>query len=250
MRMSENVKLTVMIQRGEDTETKFETYTTEADPSAVMLDVVQAIQAKDAPSLALRWNCKAGKCGSCSAEINGMPKLLCMTRINDLDVSEPIIVTPLKSFPLVRDLVTDVSWAIEINKRIKPYAHPENEPELNLMQEEVERVKEFRKCIECYLCNNVCHVIRDHGRMDAFAGPRFMLRLANLEMHPRDTGDRIPEIKNEFGVGFCNITKCCTEVCPEEIPITDEAIIPLKERVVSRYYNPIAMLARFMKRIF
>lgn len=248
--MSENLKLTVQIQQSEGTDTKFETYECEADPSAVMLDVVRDIQTNQAPELAIRWNCKAGKCGSCSAEVNGMPKLLCMSRVSDLDLSKPIVVTPLRSFPLVKDLVTDVSWAVDVNRRIKPYAHPEGEVELNMMQEEIERVKEFRKCIECYLCNNVCHVIREHGRLDAFAGPRFMVRLANLEMHPRDTADRIPEIKNEFGIGLCNITKCCTEVCPEDIPITDEAIIPLKERVVSRYYDPIAMLVRFVKKIF
>jgi succinate dehydrogenase / fumarate reductase iron-sulfur subunit len=113
-----------------------------------------------------------------------------------------------------------------------------------MMQEDVDRIQEFRKCIECFLCQDTCHVLRDHDRMDRFVGPRFMIHLAQLEMHPLDTIDRVPLIKNNFGSGMCNINKCCTEVCPEHIHITDNGIIPLKERVVSRYYDPVAMVLR------
>ena len=113
-----------------------------------------------------------------------------------------------------------------------------------MMQEDVDRIQEFRKCIECYLCQDVCHVLRDQNKQDEFVGPRFMIYLANLEMHPLDTVDRIPAIRNDFGSGYCNITKCCTDVCPEHINITDNGIIPLKERVVDRYYDPIARLLR------
>ena len=111
-----------------------------------------------------------------------------------------------------------------------------------MMQEDIDRVQEFRKCIECYLCQNVCHVLRDHEREDKFVGPRFMIRLASLDMHPLDTVDRIPQVKDEYGSGMCNITRCCTEVCPEHINITDNGIIPMKERVVDRYYDPLVML--------
>ncbi|MHA2250903.1 MAG: succinate dehydrogenase/fumarate reductase iron-sulfur subunit [Candidatus Kariarchaeaceae archaeon] len=247
--MSELVKATVLIQTGKSDDAVFRKFEVEVDPAMVVLDVIHKIQATQAPDLAVRWNCKAGKCGSCSAEINGRPALMCMTRIHDIDLSEDLLITPLKTFPLIKDLVTDVSWNYEINKRIKPYNHPTGLDEMIVFQSEVERVKEFRKCIECFICQDVCHVLREHNRKDAFAGPRFMLRLANLEMHPKDTEDRLPEIKNEFGVGYCNITKCCTEVCPENIPITDEAIIPLKERVVSRYYDPLMVVTRFFKKI-
>ena len=111
-----------------------------------------------------------------------------------------------------------------------------------MMQEDVDRVQEFRKCIECYLCQNVCHVLRDHEQKDKFVGPRFMIRLASLDMHPLDIEDRIPAVKNEYGSGMCNITRCCTDVCPEKIQITDNGIIPMKERVVDRYYDPLARL--------
>ena len=113
-----------------------------------------------------------------------------------------------------------------------------------MMQEDVDRVQEFRKCIECYLCQDVCHVLRDHERKNSFVGPRFMIRLASLEMHPLDMNDRISAIKEEYGSGFCNITRCCTDVCPEHIQITDNGIIPLKERVVDRYYDPLIWLWR------
>jgi succinate dehydrogenase / fumarate reductase iron-sulfur subunit len=105
-------------------------------------------------------------------------------------------------------------------------------------------VQEFRKCIECFLCQNVCHVLRDHDKFEDFGGPRFFVRVAGLEMHPVDSKSRAKLLKDELGIGLCNITKCCTEVCPEDIHITDNAIIPLKERVVDRYYDPVLMLVR------
>lgn len=212
----------------------------------VVLDAIFKVQAEHANDLAVRWNCKAGKCGSCSMEINGKPKLACMTRLNEFEPDETITCTPVRTFPVIKDLVTDVSWNYEQNKRIKPLqVDPKakgKDGKYRMNQESVERVQEFRKCIECYLCQNVCHVLRDQEQKDKFVGPRFMIRLASLEMHPLDTADRIPEIKNEYGSGYCNITKCCTVVCPEHIQITDNGIIPLKERVVDRYYDPIAWI--------
>ncbi len=190
---------------------------------------------------------KAGKCGSCSVEINGKPKLSCMTRMNEYTEDETISISPVKSFPTMRDLVPDMSFNYEQNKRITPFTPDKSKKDVKgyrMMQEDVDRVQEFRKCIECFLCQNVCHIIRDHDQKDKFVGPRFMIRLASLDMHPLDTADRIPAIKEEYGSGMCNITKCCTDVCPEHINITDNGIIPLKERVVDRYYDPIAMLAR------
>jgi len=213
----------------------------------VVLDVILKIQSQQANDLAVRWNCKAGKCGSCSVEINGKPKLACMTRMNEYEDGETITITPLKSFPVIKDLVTDVSWNYSQNKRIKPVKlAPEAKTEKGyvMYQKDVDRVQEFRKCIECYLCQNVCHIIRDHDKKDDFIGPRYMIRVASLEMHPLDIEDRIPELKEDFGSGMCNITRCCTDVCPEHINLTDNGIIPLKERIVDRYYDPIAIIGR------
>ena len=241
-------KVTFRIFRGEPDKDgvpfgKMVDYKVDLDEGMVVLDVVHRIQAEHAPDLACRWNCKAGKCGSCSAEVNGKPRLMCMTRMEEVfeemdDESEPILVKPMQAFPLVRDLVTDTSWAYKTDKRIKPINGPED-PDWVFHQQEADRIQEFRACIECMLCVNTCHVLREHQMYDEFAGPRFFVRLASLEMHPLDNESRIPEIKEDFGIGYCNITRCCTEVCPAGIQITDNAIIPLKERVVTEYYDPL-----------
>jgi succinate dehydrogenase / fumarate reductase iron-sulfur subunit len=236
------------VWRGDTKGGALERFDVEVDPGMVVLDVLHRIQAQQANDLAIRWNCKAGKCGSCSMEINGKPKLSCMTRMNVFGADETITVQPLKTFPVIKDLVTDVSFNYQQNKRIAPFKPRPREADgtHRMYQEDVDRVQEFRKCIECYLCQDVCHVLRDrHAREEnRFVGPRFMIRLASLEMHPLDTEDRIPEIRKEYGSGLCNITRCCTEVCPESIGITDNGIIPLKERVVDRYFDPVAIIGR------
>lgn len=241
-------KSTFRIFRGAKGQGDFETHETEVSEGMVVLDAVLQIQAERANDLAVRWNCKAGKCGSCSAEINGKPRLMCMTRLSEIDTSQPVTVEPMKSFPHLRDLVTDVSWNYEVKKKIKPFKpRPPDNPDgtWTIYQQDVDRVQEFRKCIECYLCQNVCHVLREHDKHAEFIGPRFFVYAAALEMHPLDTENRLEELKKQDGIGYCNITKCCTVVCPEGIKITDNAIIPLKERVVDAFYDPIARLFRW-----
>jgi succinate dehydrogenase / fumarate reductase iron-sulfur subunit len=244
--------VTLKIWRGE-LDGAFKDYVCEVDEGMVVLDVVHKVQAEQANDLAVRWNCKAGKCGSCSAEINGVPRLMCMTRLDQINTDEPITVEPIASFPLIRDLVTDVSWNYAAKKKIKPFKPRKPDAEdgtWRMDQRDVDRVQEFRKCIECFLCQNVCHVIRDHDKHVegkdgvGFIGPRFFVHAAALEMHPLDTEDREPDLKEAHGIGYCNITKCCTVVCPEHITITDNAIIPLKERVADRFYDPIKKMFR------
>jgi succinate dehydrogenase / fumarate reductase iron-sulfur subunit len=179
--------------------------------------------------------------------VNGNPRLMCMTRLNELPMSEPVTIEPMKAFPLVRDLVTDVSWNYQVKKSIKPFkARKPDAPDgtWRVFQADVDRVQEFRKCIECYLCQDVCHILRDHKLHDQFIGPRFLVYAAALEMNPIDAEDRLEDLKQKHGVGFCNITRCCTKVCPEHITITENAIIPLKERVVDRFYDPVRKLLR------
>jgi succinate dehydrogenase / fumarate reductase, iron-sulfur subunit len=231
------------VYRGGPEGGKLVDYKVPVAPGMVVLDALHSIQGYQSPDLAVRWNCKAGKCGSCSAEVNGKPRLTCKTRLDALPLDQPITVSPLKAFPLIKDLVTDVSWNYKVNKKIPAFA-PKPGVQWKMYQRDVDRVQEFRKCIECFLCQDVCHVLRDHSKHDSFGGPRFFVRTACLEMHPLDGVDRIGLLKNELGLGLCNITKCCTEVCPEEIHITDNAIIPLKERVVDEYYDPVMKLVR------
>ncbi len=243
-------KTTFRIWRGEHGTGAFTDYDTETSEGMVVLDAVHQIQADQANDLAVRWNCKAGKCGSCSAEINGMPKLMCMTRLNELPADEAVTVEPMRAFPHMRDLVTDVSWNFEVKKRIKKFKpRPPDAPDgsWRMAQEDVDRVQEFRKCIECFLCQDVCHVLRDHHKHDEFIGPRYFVHTAALEMHPLDTENRIGDLRRDQALGYCNITKCCTKVCPESITITDNAIIPLKERVVDEFFDPLAKFVRLVR---
>lgn len=239
--------MTFRIWRGDSKGGKFVDYTIQVEEGMVVLDAVHQVQAEQAPDLACRWNCKAGKCGSCSAEVNGKPRLMCMTRLDELPPNETVFIEPMRAFPAVRDLVTDVSWNYEVKKKIKPFRprRPDAaDGTWRMNQADVERVQEFRKCIECFLCQDVCHVLREHHKHNEFIGPRFLVYAAALEMHPLDTADRVKDLKDEHGIGYCNITKCCTAVCPEHITITDNAIIPLKERVVDEFYDPITRLFR------
>jgi succinate dehydrogenase / fumarate reductase iron-sulfur subunit len=244
-------KATFKVWRGDrDTAGAYRDYDVDTVPGMVVLDAIHQIQATQAPDLAVRWNCKAGKCGSCSAEINGSPKLMCMTRLSTLPMEEPVTVEPMRTFPLIKDLVTDVSWNFRVKKTIMPFAaRPADAPDgtWRAQQKDIDRVQEFRKCIECFLCQDVCHILRDHRMFDQFIGPRFLTYAAALEMNPIDDGDRIEALKDEHGIGLCNITRCCTKVCPEHIAITENAIIPLKERVVDQFYDPVKKLLRVFR---
>jgi succinate dehydrogenase / fumarate reductase iron-sulfur subunit len=238
-------KAALRVWRGDDGQGELADYTVEVNDGEVVLDVLHRLQATQAGDLAIRWNCKAGKCGSCSMEINGRPGLACMTRMSTFEPEETLTITPLRTFPVIRDLVTDVSFNFEMAKKVPPFRPRPRDPDgtHRMQQEDIERVQEFRKCIECFLCQNVCHVIRDHeDNKQHFAGPRFFIRYAELEMHPLDTNDRRELLQEQMGLGLCNITKCCTEVCPEGIHITDNAIIPLKERVADQRYDPLVWL--------
>ena len=239
---------TMRVFRGSPEAGEFKEYQVEGGEGMVVLDVIHRLQATQANDLACRWNCKAGKCGSCSAEINGKPRLMCMTRMDIFKEGEPISVAPIRTFPLIRDLVTDVSYNYEKAKQVPPLRlkPPDADGKYRMMQEDVDRGQEFHKCIECFLCQDVCHVIRDHDLKKSFAGPRFFIKIAGLEMHPLDTRDRTEFMREQAGVGFCNITKCCTEVCPEHIHITDNGIIPLKERMADNC-DPIVWVVRKLR---
>jgi succinate dehydrogenase / fumarate reductase iron-sulfur subunit len=244
-------RATFRVWRGDRQGGKLVDYTTSIAPGMVVLDAIHQIQAEQANDLAVRWNCKAGKCGSCSAEVNGSPKLMCMTRLSELPLDKPVTVEPMRAFPPIKDLVTDVSWNFQVKQRIKPFkARAPDAPDgtWRMAQSDVDRVQEFRKCIECFLCQDVCHVLRDHHLHEEFIGPRYLVHVAALEMHPLDVEDRVEELRQAHGIAYCNITKCCTKVCPEHITITDNAIIPLKERVVDEFFDPLGKLVRIFSR--
>jgi succinate dehydrogenase iron-sulfur subunit len=231
------------VWRGDPSGGAFVTYEVPVEEGMVVLDAMREVQRTLAKDLAIRWNCKAAKCGCCAAEINGRPRLMCKSRLDQFQPDVPIRVEPMRAFPLVRDLVTDVSWNYEVERKIPPFT-PREGAEWLFGQEDVDRMSEFRKCIECFLCQDVCHVLREHDLKQRYFGPRFMVRVAALEMHPLDGADRTDLLHGDGGIALCNITKCCSDVCPEGIHITDNAIIPLKERIVDRRYDPVAALGR------
>ena len=238
------------VWRGQGESGNYQDYDVDVTEGMVVLDAVLRIQAEQANDLSVRWNCKAGKCGSCSAEVNGRPRLMCMSRMSDFSLDDPISIEPMRAFRWIKDLVTDVSWNFRVKKSIKPFApRPPDAADgtWRIDQRDVERVQEFRKCIECFLCQDVCHVLRDHALHEEFIGPRHLVYTAALEMHPLDTADRLDDLRDTDGVGLCNITKCCTKVCPENITITDNAIIPLKERVVDESYDPLRRFLRVLR---
>jgi succinate dehydrogenase / fumarate reductase iron-sulfur subunit len=243
MSPTSNYTAQMQVWRGDATGGHFVNYSVEAGRGEVVLDVLHRLQATQCGDLAVRWNCKAGKCGSCSAEINGLPRLMCMTRMALFDEDELVRVAPMRTFPVIRDLVTDVSYNYVKAKEVPELKLVPRPPEgYRMAQEDIERLQEFHKCIECFMCQNVCHVVRDHEENKlAFAGPRIFLKYAELDMHPLSATGASTAAR-DAGIGYCNITKCCSEVCPEEIHITDNAIIPLKERVVDKHMDPLVWL--------
>jgi succinate dehydrogenase / fumarate reductase iron-sulfur subunit len=243
--------LKMRIWRGDANGGGLTDYTVPVEDGEVVLDAVHHVQATRSGDLAVRWNCKAGKCGSCSAEVNGRPRLMCLARLSTFPKDEPITITPMRAFPVIKDLVTDVSFNYQKAAEVPSFTPTAEQPTapFRMQQVDVERSQEFRKCIECFLCQNTCHVIRDHEEnKPAFSGPRFFIRYAELDMHPNDALDRKKLVQDGKGLGLCNITKCCTEVCPENIKITDNGIIPMKERVVDVKYDPFQAIAVRLRR--
>jgi succinate dehydrogenase / fumarate reductase iron-sulfur subunit len=244
LRKEERREVVLRIFRGtgsDRSKDRYETFTVPYQKDMVVLNAIHYIQSHLDSSLSARWNCKAGRCGSCSAEINGVPRLMCKTLVDRYDGE--ITVEPMKAFPLIRDLVTDVSDNYRVAKMIPPFTPSVATDHVwRMYQEDVEKSQEFRKCIECFLCQDVCHVIREHKA--EYIGPRFVVKAASLDMHPLDALNRSAFMKDNAGLGYCNITKCCQEICPEHITITDNAIIPEKERVVDRHYDPLVWLYR------
>src|SRR5947207_8509541 len=150
---TETRSATFRVWRGTAATGQLQNYSTKVSEGMVVLDAIHQIQAEGATDLAVRWNCKAGKCGSCSAEINGMPRLMCMTRLSELDLEKPVTVEPMRAFRPVKDLRTDVSSNFRAKKRIRRFTpRPPDAPDgtWRMGQADADRVQEFRKCIECF----------------------------------------------------------------------------------------------------
>ena len=217
-----------------------------AEEGMVVLDALHWIQAHEAPDLAVRWNCKAAKCGSCSAEVNGRPSLTCKTRLSDFDEGETITVEPMRAFPLVRDLVTDVSWNYEVNKTSRRSSRlPTSRRKAGGGSRRTSSGSRSSASASSASSARTSATSCATTRRSSHSWARASSSGAPASRCTRSTPRTGPShLKDEGGIGLCNITKCCTEVCPEHIKITDNAIIPLKERVADKYYDPIQMVWR------
>ncbi len=241
----EKVRLTVYRSSGEG-RGRFQEFSVPFEEGMTVLGAMRYVEQNLDTTLAVRWNCKAARCGSCAAEINERPALMCKTRVESLGMDSTITVTPMKAYPNVRDLVSDPTENFDISGRI-----PAFKPKKGLKkpwvfyERDVERSQEFRRCIECFLCQDTCHVVREHK--SGYVGPRHVIEAAALDMHPMDALKRHVYLNREAGLGFCNITKCCQDVCPEHIRITDNAIIPEKERGADVFYDPLVYAIKRLK---
>ena len=230
---------TFKIFRGDRNAGELVEYKVPIAPGMVVLDALHYVQAHQAPDLAVRWNCKAGKCGSCSAEVNGRPRLTCKTRMDALPLAEPITVRPMKMFPIIKDLVTDVAWNYQVNRKIPPFT-PRPNVEWKMYQQDIDRVQEFRKCIECFLCQNVCHVLRDHEKLEQFGGPRFFVRVAGLEMHPLDGLSRTHAAKGRTSASvYCNITNAARKFAPKTFTLRTMQSFRLKSGWSTSTIDPV-----------
>ena len=214
----------------------------------VVLDVIHRIQAGPAPDLACRWNCKAGKCGSCSAEINGLPRLMCMTRMDALPEGEPVdggahADLPHHPRPRHRRVVQLRPWPRQV-PAFKP-RDPEADGTYRMSRSTSSgaRSSASASSASCARTSATSSATTRRTRPPT-PGRACSSASRSSRSHPLDTNDRRELLRQRMGLGMCNITKCCTEVCPEHIKITDNAIIPLKERVVDASYDPVAWLGR------
>ncbi len=210
-------------------EPRYESYNIPFEHGMRAIDAIHYIQENFDGTLAFRANCNSGRCGSDAVEVDGMPVLACKHEIKK--GTKEIAIRPLKAFPVIKDLVVDLSKTMERASDIPCFVpNKKGNGFWKLRQEDVQEVRELRKCIECFICHDVCHVIRDHEK--DYIGPRFAVKAAALDKHPMDALKNRYKILENKGIWLCNISRCCQENCPEKIRITDDAIIFSKERNV------------------
>ena len=244
--------VTFRVWRGDRDGGKLVDYTTTIAPGMVVLDAIHQIQAEQANDLAVRWNCKAGKCGSCSAEVNGVPKLMCMTRLNELPLDQPVTRRAharVSAHPRPGDRRVVELRRQEADQEVHGPGRPTPRTARGAWPSPMSIASRNSASASSASCARTSATsCRDHQMHEEFIGPRFLVYTAALEMHPLDVEDRLGDLRRRDGIGLCNITKCCTSVCPENITITDNAIIPLKERVVDRFFDPLEWLLKNLSR--
>lgn len=234
--MSRTVEVTVSrYNPNEDDKPRRKKYDVPYTRGMVVLDALHHIYENEDSSLAYRWNCRTGQCGSCSIMVNGRPRPACRTPIES---GESYLLEPLRHFPVIRDLVVDLDRGVGRLQKIRPYltrVKPAPRPE-RIPRKEADRVAELRKCIECWSCVAACPAVVDAWQ--EFIGPLGSRKLASLEFDPRDVEDRA---RMAFMSGIYDCTACgaCKESCIKDIDVRKDAIEGLRALAVDRGYGPL-----------
>ncbi|MFW9918630.1 MAG: fumarate reductase (CoM/CoB) subunit TfrB [Candidatus Thorarchaeota archaeon] len=206
----------------------------EYEPGMTALDALLYIQDKHDSSLAFRWECRGGQCGSCAVKVNGTARIACRTKVNP---DEKLVLEPLEKMPVIKDLVCDMAQTTYRIRRIRPYVardKPAQRPEI-IHSEEIEKLREIRKCIECSACLSNCPIVHETWE---YPGPMIIRQIARLELDPRDVEDRVAMAMNE-SVYSCTTCKMCTDICPKKIDIPALAVELLRHKAVEAGY-PLA----------
>ena len=217
-----------------DDEPYFQDFDVEYEPGMTVLDVLLYIQDKYDSSLSFRWECRSGQCGSCAVRVNKTARIACRTKVQP---DTALVLEPLEKMPIIKDLVTDISQVTYRLRRIRPYVareKPAQHPEI-IHAEEIEKLREIRKCIECSACLSNCPIV--HETWD-YPGPMIIRQLARLELDPRDVEDRVAMAMNEM-VYSCTTCKMCEDICPKNIKIPSLAVELLRAKAVEAGY-PLA----------
>ncbi len=186
----------------------------------VVLDALNYVKDKVDGSLSFRWSCRMGVCGSCGMMVNGEPKLTCATFLTDY-APGPVRVEPLKNFPVMRDLIVEITDFLEKLSKVKPWLirdkeKPPSEGEYLQSPEQLETFRQYSMCINCLLCYAACPV---YGLDPLFAGPAALALAQRYNMDSRDEGksERLDILSQHDGIWGCTFVGECTQVCPKHV---------------------------------
>jgi fumarate reductase iron-sulfur subunit len=219
--MADMITLEVMRYRPEqETEPTFQPYEVPFHEDWVVLDALNYIKDRLDGSLSYRWSCRMGVCGSCGMMVNREPQLTCATFLSHY-LPGPIRVEPLRYFPIMRDLVIDMTDFMGKLQRVKPWIirgeeKPLSQGEYLQTPEELDIYKQFSMCINCMLCYAACPV---YGLDPQFIGPAAIALAQRYNMDSRDQGttQRLDLLSQHEGIWGCTFVGECSKVCPKEV---------------------------------
>jgi succinate dehydrogenase / fumarate reductase iron-sulfur subunit len=196
-----------------------------------LLEALSKIQDEQDASLSFRYSCRGAVCGSCAVRINGRLALACRTRVEDLE--PPAFIEPLPLFPLIRDLIVDMSVFFENYRKIEPFLHGRPVPsgsEYPMHEDERKAIDPYIQCILCGICFGVCPAFQ---RSAGFLGPAMLAKAYRFFADSRDRRKKeiLGKVNGQEGVWGCNTVFRCVNVCPKEVPPT-HAIVKMRRKIL------------------